>query len=137
MVQSNSAEFASISPTETVALQSLEIGAQVRLRSGAVGEVTANPRDGGWVFIRYLEHPKEPSLVGRDSEVFCADVVAVVKHAARVEQAGTGQAGAPTLHASMSAALPAGDMQQMLQRLLLEREIERFLYHEAELLDER
>src|SRR5438105_8604325 len=28
-------------------------------------------------------------------------------------------------------------MQQTLERLLLEREIERFLYHEAELLDER
>jgi 3-phenylpropionate/cinnamic acid dioxygenase small subunit len=35
-------------------------------------------------------------------------------------------------HMAMTA-----DMQQILERLLLEREIEQFLYHEAELLDER
>ena len=139
MVQSNSPEAASISPTETVSLQLLEIGAQVRLRNGAVAEVTANPRDGGWVFIRYLEHSKEPAKVGQDSEVFCADVVAVIKKGvgqapSPVHSGHPGQAGAPTPHAPFDAG---GDMQQMLQRLLLEREIERFLYQEAELLDER
>lgn len=35
------------------------------------------------------------------------------------------------------STLESGNMEKLLERLLLEREIEQFLYHEAELLDER
>ena len=51
---------------------------RVRLRNGAIAEVTANPRDGGWLFIRFIEHPEDPSKVGEDDMAFCTDVVAVV-----------------------------------------------------------
>ena len=49
-------------------------GAKVRLRNGAIAEVTANPRDGGWIFIRYLEFPEDSSRVGEEDMAFCADV---------------------------------------------------------------
>ena len=67
-----------ISVNDTVALQDLPEGAKVRLRSGAIAEVTANPRDGGWIFVRYLEFPEDPSKVGEDDMAFCTDVLAVV-----------------------------------------------------------
>lgn len=67
-----------INVSDTVMLTDLPIGARVRLRSGAVAEVTANPRDGGWIFVRYLESPKDPSKVGDDDMAFCTDVIAVV-----------------------------------------------------------
>ena len=63
---------------DTVSLQDLPEGARVRLRNGAVAEVTANPRDGGWIFIRFLECPDDPSKVGQDDMAFCTDVLEVV-----------------------------------------------------------
>ena len=63
---------------DTVALQDIPEGTKVRLRNGAIAEVTANPRDGGWVFIRFVEYPEDPSKVGEEDMVFCTDVLAVV-----------------------------------------------------------
>ncbi len=62
----------------TVALQDIPEGAKVRLRNGAIAEVTANPRDGGWLFIRFVEHPEDPSKVGEEDMAFCTDVLGVV-----------------------------------------------------------
>ena len=62
----------------TVALQDVLEGTKVKLNDGVIAEVTANPRDGGWLFIRYVEYPDDPSRVGEDDMVFCADVLAVV-----------------------------------------------------------
>jgi len=62
----------------TVALQDVPEGTKVRLANGVIAEVTANPRDGGWLFIQYVEFPDDPSRVGEDDMVFCADVLAVV-----------------------------------------------------------
>jgi hypothetical protein len=66
-----------ITVTGALMLTDLPVGAKVRLRGGAIGEVTANPRDGGWIFIRYVESP-DPAKVGEDDMVFCTDVVAEV-----------------------------------------------------------
>ncbi len=62
----------------TVALQDVPEGTKVRLADGVIAEVTANPRDGGWLFIRFVEYPEDPSRVGEEDMVFCADVLAVV-----------------------------------------------------------
>ena len=62
----------------TVALQDVPEGTKVRLANGVIAEVTANPRDGGWLFIQYVEFPDDPSRVGEHDMVFCADVLAVV-----------------------------------------------------------
>ena len=63
---------------ENLALQDIEEGTKVRLANGAIAEVTANPRDGGWIFIRFIEYPEDPSKVGEEDMVFCTDVMAVV-----------------------------------------------------------
>ena len=77
MVQGGKSEDVS-NVDDTVALQDIPEGAKVRLRNGAIAEVTANPRDGGWIFIRFVECPEDPSKVGEDDMAFCTDVVAVV-----------------------------------------------------------
>ena len=77
MVQGGRSEDAS-NVGDEVALQDIPEGSKVRLRNGAIAEVTANPRDGGWIFIRFVEYPDDPSRVGEDDMVFCADVLALV-----------------------------------------------------------
>jgi hypothetical protein len=67
-----------ISVNDAVMLSDLAEGTKVRLRSGAIAEVTANPRDGGWIFIRVLEHPSDPSKIGEEDMAFCTDVISVV-----------------------------------------------------------
>ena len=67
-----------ISNPDDVALQDLPEGTKVRLANHVIAEVTANPRDGGWLFIRFVEYPEDPSRVGEEDMVFCADVLAVV-----------------------------------------------------------
>lgn len=61
-----------------LALQDIPEGTKVRLANGVTAEVTANPRDGGWLFIRFLEYPEDPTRVGEEDMVFCTDVLAVV-----------------------------------------------------------
>ncbi|MFQ6031025.1 MAG: hypothetical protein ACE5Q6_26465 [Dehalococcoidia bacterium] len=77
MAQDNRSEDRS-NRSGTVDLQDLPEGAKVRLQNGAIAEVTANPRDGGWIFIRIVEHPEDPSKIGEEDMVFCTDVLAVV-----------------------------------------------------------
>lgn len=56
----------------------LPVGAKIKLKNGAVAEITGNPRDGAWLLIRFVEHPENPSLVGEDDMVFFVDVEGVV-----------------------------------------------------------
>ena len=58
----------------TFAYLKLQPGAKIKLKNGAVAEVTGNPGDGAWLLIRFIEHPKEPSRVGQDDMVFFTDV---------------------------------------------------------------
>jgi len=53
---------------------SLPQGTKITLLNGAVGEVTANPRDGGWVLVKFLEHPEDPSKVGQEEYVMFNEV---------------------------------------------------------------
>ena len=111
---------------DTVILRDLPVGAKVKLRNGAIGEVTANPTDGAWVFLRYLESP-DPAQVGTEGNAFATEVVGVVD--------GAGQHVVRSERAVLTRN--HGTSEQLLQQLLLEREIEQFLYMEAELLDDR
>ncbi|HEX3245489.1 MAG TPA: hypothetical protein VHX16_08790 [Chloroflexota bacterium] len=63
---------------DTVILRNLPVGTKVSIRGGAVAEVTANPEDGGWIYVKYLESPSNPSKVGEEELVFCTDVLKVV-----------------------------------------------------------
>ena len=60
-----------------VMLQELDSGTKLRLKSGATVEVTDNPRDGSWVYVRYLNPPPAPGA-DADELVFAEDVVDIV-----------------------------------------------------------
>ena len=62
-----------------VNLMFLEPGAKIGLSDGAIGEVVSNPRDGVWVFVRYLSSPEDTSLVGTEDMVFVQDVFEVLE----------------------------------------------------------
>lgn len=61
-----------------VNLMLLSPGTKISLSNGAEAEVVANPRDGVWVFARYVSSPREPSLVGTEEMVFAQDIVEVL-----------------------------------------------------------
>jgi hypothetical protein len=49
-------------------------GAKLTLINGAVGQIIANPQDGGFVLVRFQEHPLDPSKVGQEEYVFFNEV---------------------------------------------------------------
>lgn len=49
-------------------------GTKLTLLNGAVGEITANPQDGGFVLVKFLEHPEDSSKVGQEEYVFFNEV---------------------------------------------------------------
>ena len=53
----------------------LEPGTRVALADGSTVEIVSNPKDGIWVFARYLASPCDASLVGTEDMIFAQDVV--------------------------------------------------------------
>ena len=53
--------------------RNLPEGAEITLINGAVGEITANPRDGGWVLVKFRAHP-DASKVGQEEYVMFNEV---------------------------------------------------------------
>ena len=64
-----------INVNNTVIVNALPDGQVIKLRDGSTAEVTANPKDGAWLFIKFLTNPDDPSLVGTEDMVFATDVV--------------------------------------------------------------
>jgi hypothetical protein len=56
-------------------VRDLAAGTTVVLLSGAEAEIVDNPRDGVWLFARYLVSPDNPDLVGQEEMIFAQDVV--------------------------------------------------------------
>ncbi|MBV8779646.1 MAG: hypothetical protein JO032_06450 [Alphaproteobacteria bacterium] len=56
-------------------IRDLAAGTTVVLLSGAEAEIVDNPRDGVWLFARYLVCPDDPDRVGREEMIFAQDVV--------------------------------------------------------------
>lgn len=54
--------------------RNLPEGTTLTLNNGAVGEITANPHDGGWVLVKFHEHPLDPSKVGQEEFVMFNEV---------------------------------------------------------------
>jgi hypothetical protein len=48
-------------------------GTKLTLLNGAVGEITGNPHDGGYIQVKFLEHP-DASKVGEEEFVFFNEV---------------------------------------------------------------
>jgi len=44
----------------------------------ATAEVLSNPKDGVWLFVRYLTSPEDPNQVGEEDMVFAQDVLELV-----------------------------------------------------------
>lgn len=53
-------------------------GTKITLINGAIGEIIANPHDGGWVQVKFLEHPQE-AMVGAEEFVFFNEVEAAAE----------------------------------------------------------
>ena len=64
---------------EIVNLILLAPDTKIQLVNGATAQVVSNPRDGVWVFARYLSSPEDPSLVGTEDMVFAQDILQVVE----------------------------------------------------------
>ena len=58
-------------------VRDLAVGARLMLTSGAEVEIVSNPRDGVWLFARYLSSPDDPALAGVEEMIFAQDVVEV------------------------------------------------------------
>ena len=63
--------------SEMVNLMRLEPGTTIGLSDGATAEVVSNPRDGVWVYARYLSSPRDASLVGTEEMIFAQDIVEI------------------------------------------------------------
>ena len=55
-------------------IRDLPEGTKLKLTDGAIVEIVANANNGGWIFVRYLEHAEEPELIGTADWVFFVDV---------------------------------------------------------------
>ena len=58
-------------------LRLLEPGTRVSLSDGSTAEIVSNPKDGIWVFARYLSSSRDASLVGTEEMVFAQDIVEI------------------------------------------------------------
>ncbi|PYM15544.1 MAG: hypothetical protein DMD81_14720 [Candidatus Rokuibacteriota bacterium] len=58
-------------------VRTLEPGTRVALTDGSTVEIVSNPKDGIWVFARYLSSPRDTSLVGTEEMVFAQDMVEI------------------------------------------------------------
>jgi hypothetical protein len=58
--------------------RTLPEGLKIELRNGAIGEITGNPGDGGYVLLTYTEYPGHPERVGEEDAVYFLDVQRVI-----------------------------------------------------------
>lgn len=58
-----------------IMLQNLPLGAKVKLRHNVTAEVTGNPKDGSWIFVKYLSHPEDPAQEGQEGLAFADEVL--------------------------------------------------------------
>ena len=65
--------------SSVINIRLLEPGAKIGLSDGSSAEVVSNPRDGVWVFVRFISSPNDPSLEGTEDMVFAADVVELLE----------------------------------------------------------
>ena len=63
--------------SEPINVRDLAAGHAGHAGDGAEAEIVSNPRDGVWLFARYLSSPDDPGLVGEEEMIFAQDVVEV------------------------------------------------------------
>jgi hypothetical protein len=63
--------------SDPINIRDLAVGTQIVLTGGAEAEIVDNPKDGVWLFARYLSSPGDPALVGAEEMIFAQDVVEI------------------------------------------------------------
>jgi hypothetical protein len=63
--------------SDPINIRDLAVGTKVVLTGGAEAEIVDNPKDGVWLFARYLSSPSDPALVGEEEMIFAQDVVEI------------------------------------------------------------
>jgi hypothetical protein len=61
-----------------IAVQHLEPGTKIKLRSGIIAEIEENPRDGTWLMVSYREAAADPASPLRQELAHADDVLEVV-----------------------------------------------------------
>ena len=64
---------------DVINLITIEEGSTISTIGGATAEVVNNPKDGVWVFAKYLTSPEDPDLVGTEDMIFAQDIAEVLK----------------------------------------------------------
>ena len=64
---------------EVVNLMLLKEVVKVATTAGATVQVVDNPKDGIWLFAKYLISPDNPDLVGTEDMFFAQDIVEVLE----------------------------------------------------------
>ena len=63
---------------EVVNLITIAEGATISTIHGATAEVINNPKDGVWIFAKYLTSPEDPDMVGTEDMIFAQDIAEVL-----------------------------------------------------------
>ena len=63
--------------SDPINVRDLAVGTRLMLGTGAEVEIVSNPKDGVWLFTRYLSSADDPTMVGEEEMVFAQDVVEV------------------------------------------------------------
>jgi hypothetical protein len=63
--------------SDPINVRDLAVGTRLMLGTGAEVEIVSNPKDGVWLFARYLPSADDPAMVGEEEMVFAQDVVEV------------------------------------------------------------
>jgi hypothetical protein len=63
--------------SDPVNIRDLAVGTRVKLSTGAEVEIVDNPKDGVWLFARYLSSAGDPAMVGSEEMIFAQDVVEI------------------------------------------------------------
>jgi hypothetical protein len=63
--------------SDPINIRDLAVGTRVMLGSGAEVEIVSNPKDGVWLFARYLASADDPAIVGQEEMIFAQDIVEV------------------------------------------------------------
>ena len=63
--------------SDPINIRDLAVGTRVKLSTGAEVEIVDNPKDGVWLFARYLSSAGDPAMVGSEEMIFTQDVVEI------------------------------------------------------------
>ncbi len=67
-----------------VTIQDLAVGTRVHLSGGRVAEITSNPRDGTWLYVRHVTREgNSEALSSEEDLVFASDVVGIADEGSR------------------------------------------------------